>query len=180
MKPISTFFHAVAITTLLAGCGMQIDLGNGSVLGSFRIHAGSIAIHARGVPDAYVTAVGDMSIDGKPVALVPAQRELLKQYYAQVLRVRDDGVAAGKAGAAMGGHAISAVAAGLAHGDPDSIGPAIDARASELEKKAVAICVDLASLHASQDAVTAALPAFTPYASIDTAEVSHCQSHHAG
>ncbi len=178
MNTTGTLAIAIALVTSLSGCIIQSD--DSSVFQHISIHDGSIAVHAHSAPDAIVTAVGDLSIDGKAVAVTSGQRDLLKQYYARVMAIRSDGIATGKAGAAMAGHAIGAVASGLAHGNPDSIGPAIDAHASELENKAAAICVDLAALHASQGAVTAALPAFTPYASIDTAEVSHCESHHAG
>jgi hypothetical protein len=177
MKSISTLILATASTTLLAGCGMQLDIGNGSGLRHISIHAGSIAIHARGVPDAYVTAAGDLRIDGKPIALVPAQRDLLQQYYAQVLLVRDDGLATGKAGAAMAGHALGSVASGLAHGNPDSIGPAIEARANQVEAKAMAVCNDVVVLRAKQDAIATTLPAFKPYASIDANEKTNCQAH---
>jgi hypothetical protein len=176
MKSISSFFCATALTTLLAGCGMQLDLGSGSGLRSISIHAGSIAIHARGVPDAYVTAAGDLSIDGKPIPLVPTQRDLLKQYYAQVMLVRDDGVATGNAGAAMAGHALGSVASGLAHGNPDSIGPAIDARAKQVEAKAMTVCTDVVVLRAKQDAIVTVLPAFKPYASINANERTDCQA----
>ncbi len=176
MKTISRLCHAAVCTALLAGCDMQIDMGSGTGFRSISIHDHSLAIHARGAPDATVTAAGDLSIDGKAVALTPAQRDLLQQYYAQVVAIRSDGIATGKAGAAMAGHAIGSVAAGLAHGDPDSIGPAIDARAKQVEAKAMAICDDLVVLRTKQDAIVAALPAFKPYASIDAKESMDCRS----
>lgn len=168
----------IALTALLAGCTM--DFGGGQVGSHISIHDGNISVHARGAPDAVIAADGSLSIDGKAVTVTSDQRDLLKKYYAQAMTIRTDGIAIGKAGAAMAGHAAGAVASGLAHGNPDSIGPAIDARAADLEKKAGGICVDLATLRSNQEAVAAALPAFKPYASINLSEVSNCQSHHAG
>jgi hypothetical protein len=177
MKSISTFFCAVAFATLLVGCSMQIDFGDASGLRGISIHDGSIAVHARGAPDANITAAGDLSIDGKAVELTPAQRDLLKRYYAQVMAVRDDGIATGKAGAALAGHAIGSVASGLAHGNPDSIGPAIDARAKQVEAKAMAICNDVVALKAQQNAIASTLTAFKPYASIGAHETTDCKAH---
>ena len=86
-----------------------------------------------------------------------------------------DGIATGKAGASMAGHAIGDVASGLAHGDPDSIGPAIDAHAKTVEAKALAICGDMVALRAKQDAIAAALPSFKPYASIHGNGKTDCE-----
>ena len=177
MNTIRKFSSAAAFAALLAGCSMQLDFGNGSVFRYISIHDGNIAVHAHSAPDAIVTPAGDLSIDGKAMTLTPVQRDLLKQYYAQVLAVRDDGIATGKAGAAMAGHAIGSVAAGLAHGNPDSIGSAIDARAKQVEAKAMAVCNGVAALQTKQNAIASALPEFKPYALIDGKEVSDCQAH---
>ena len=175
MKAIFKIFPATAFAALLAGCNGGITIADDSGTQSIRIHEGSIAIHRTGAPEADVTVAGDLTIDGKPVALAPNQRDLLKQYYAQVMLVRADGIATGKAGASMAGHAIGDVASGLAHGDPDSIGPAIDAHAKTVEAKALAICGDMVALRAKQDAIAAALPAFKPYASIHGNGKTDCE-----
>jgi hypothetical protein len=177
MKSISTFFCAAAFASLLAGCSMQIDFGDGAGLHGISIHDGSITVHARKAPDAIVTASGDLSIDGKAIALTPDQHALLRHYYAQVMTVRDDGIATGKAGASMAGHAIGSVASGLAHGDPDSIGPAIDARAKQVEAKAMAVCNDVQALQVQQNALADTLPAFKPYARIGAHNVTDCKAH---
>lgn len=174
MNTTRTFAIAIALATSLSGCIIQSD--DSSVFQHISIHDGSIAVHAHSAPDAIVTAVGDLSIDGKAVTVTADQRELLKQYYAQVMAIRNDGIATGKAGAAMAGHAIGSVASGLAHGNPDSIGPAIESRAKGVEAKAMAVCNDVAALRMKQDAIASALPAFKPYASIKSNEVSDCRS----
>jgi hypothetical protein len=176
MNTMRKFCCAAAFATLLAGCSMQFDFDDSTGLHGISFHDGSIAVHARGAPNADITATGDLSIDGKAVALTPEQRTLLKQYYVQVMAVRDDGIATGKAGAAMAGHAIGSVASGLAHGDPDSIGPAIDARAKQVEAKAMAVCNDVQALQAQQNAIASALPAFRPYARIGARSVTNCKA----
>lgn len=174
MNTIRTFAFAIAFAALLSGCIIESD--DSSVFQHISIHDGSIAVHARNAPDAIVTPAGDLNIAGKAIALTPDQRVLLQQYYTQVMAVRDDGIATGKAGAAMAGHAIGSVASGFAHGNPDSIGPAIETRAKGIEAKAMAVCNDVAALRAKQDTIASSLPAFKPYASIEASEVSDCRS----
>ncbi len=177
MKSISARCLAIAFAFTLAGCDEGITIGDGSGMQSIRFHDGSIAIHKSGGPEADITAAGDLSIGGRPVAVTPAQRDLLKQYYMQVLQVRTDGIAIGKAGAAMAGHAVGSVVSGLAHGNPDSIGPAIDARAEQIKAKALVVCNEATALRTQQNAIASAVPAFGPYASIKATDGDSCRTH---
>ena len=166
---------AIALATLLAGCDGETIIGSDS--GGFHhltLRNGTLTAHAQGAPDATISPTGELRIDDKAVAVTSEQRELLKKYYVDVVAIREAGIETGKAGAAMAGHAIGAVASGLAHGDPDSIGQKIDAHAQEVEAKADVICENLATLHTTQDAIVASLPTFKPYASIETTEVNDC------
>ena len=174
MKPILTLCLAITLAFTLAACDPGITIGDGSGMQSIRIHDGSIGIHKPGVPEADITAAGDLSIGGNPVAVTPAQRDLLKHYYTQVLQVRTDGIAIGKAGAAMAGHAAGSVVSGLVHGNPDSIGPKIQARAEQLKARAFVVCSEAAALGANQNVIANAVPAFRPYASIDATDRSSC------
>lgn len=174
MNRIRTLALMLTFATILSGCYMRDD--DSSVFDHITIHDGSIAVHARSAPDAKITLAGDLSIDGKAVTLTTAQHDLLKQYYAQVMALRDDGIATGKAGAAMAGQAIGTVASGLAHGNPDSIGPAIDAKAKGVEAKAMVVCNDVEALRAKQAVIASTLPAFKPYATIKANEVTDCRS----
>ena len=174
MNMIRTFALTLTIATILSGCYMRDD--DSSVFQHISIHDAGIAVHARNASDAMITSAGDLSIGGKVLTLTPEQRDLFKQYYAQVMALRDDGIATGKAGAEMAGQAIGTVASGLAHGNPDSIGPAIDAKAKWIESKAMAVCNDVEALRAKQTAIARALPAFKPYATIEANEVTDCRS----
>ena len=180
MKSISTFFCATAFAALLAGCNEGIEIDDGSGMQSIQMHDGRIALHKIGAPEADITVAGDLSIDGNPVVVTAAQRDLLKQYYAQVLLVRSAGIATGKAGASMAGHALGTVASDLIHGKPDSIGPTIDAQAKQVEAKAMSICNDITVLQARQNAIANALPAFKPYASIAGRKDADCRAHAHG
>jgi hypothetical protein len=179
MNPLRalTCTATIALVALLAGCDGETIIGSDSGFHHLTLRNGVLTAHAQGQPDAVIDAAGELRIDDKPIAVTPAQRDLLKKYYGDVVAIRQAGIETGKAGAAMAGHAIGAVASGLAHGDPDSIGPNIEAHAKDIEAKAMVICNNVASLRADENAITAALPAFKPYANIDVHEVDDCRAH---
>lgn len=180
MKPSSALLAAIVAATFaasLSACGGTTyigDFGDGSHL---MYRNGVVTTHVRGEPDATIDLAGDLRIDGKSVAITPAQRALLRVYFSQVVNIRKAGIETGKAGASMALHAIGAVASGLAHGDPDSIEPRIDARAKDIEAKALAICTSLDALQKTQDAVVAGVPAFRRYGAITVRGSSDCESH---
>jgi hypothetical protein len=115
-------------------------------------------------PDAQIGANGDLRIDNRTVALDPSQRDLLKRYHDQVFAVRDDGIAEGRQGAALGLHAIGTVVNNLVAGTPDKIDQDMEARGKTVEVAGDRMCSDLARLKATQDEVTAQLPDFRPFA----------------
>ncbi|MEO6250187.1 MAG: hypothetical protein ABIO59_05850 [Luteimonas sp.] len=133
-----------------------------------------VAIHARGAADAILAADGSLSIDGKTVATTPQQQVLLEAYYHGVDVLRRDAIATGAAGIATAGTAIVSVVSGLASGDPDSIGPKVDAKAAKVEAGAMKICADIAQLRKQQVTIAAQVEAFRPY---DFIEASDCKTH---
>ena len=167
-------FASLLLVALLSGC--VISVGDSSVLNFISIHDGNVAVHARSGPDATITAAGDLSIDGKPVVVVPEQQALLKQYFVQAMVIRAEGIATGVAGVALAHKAIGSVATGLAHGQPEAIGPKIDAEAKKVEAQAMKVCDTVAELRKTQDALAASLPAFKPYALIDANQAADCRS----
>jgi hypothetical protein len=177
MNPLRILLIAAALTATLAACDGDTIIGEDSGH-SLSLRSGVLTARAPGEPDANITAAGDLNISGKPVAVTPAQRDLLKKFYGEVVDIRKAGIETGKAGAAMAGHAIGAVATGLAHGDPDSIGPKIEANATEIEKKAMLICDSVSTLRTTQDAIVTTLPAFKPYAGIGADDESDCRNDH--
>lgn len=135
-----------------------------------------VAIHAWGAADAILAADGGLHIDGKAVALTPVQQALLEGYYRGIESLRHDAIATGAEGIATAGTAIVSVVSGLASGDPDSIGPKIDAKAAKVEAAAAKLCSDLAELRKQQEAIVAQLEAFRPYGSIEASEADDCRS----
>ena len=174
MKSIPKICCAPAFVVLLAGCGGSTFIGDGSGH-SIVLRDNVLTAHAKGLPDAVVDASGNLSIGGKPVAITPEQRAQFKAWHDEMVGVRTAGIETGKAGAAMAAHAIGAVASGLAHGNPDSIEPKIDARAKDLEIQALEICDRLDAMQATPQRLGAELPVFKPYAALDVGAGPDCR-----
>ena len=170
------FAGMLLLSALLAGCGSGSHSFTSVEEGSIRINFedGSVLLHADNQPTARIAADGSFSIAGKPVILSAPQRELFKQYHDDATRIRDEGIAAGKAGAAMAGHAIGDVVSGLVHGNPGTIGSAIKARAGRITAQAAQICHALDGLRTAQDAISGQVPAFQPYATITADKIQDC------
>ncbi|HEX7128779.1 MAG TPA: hypothetical protein VF217_01775, partial [Rhodanobacteraceae bacterium] len=146
----------ILLAPVLAACS---DHG-GSTSGRYVSFVGdTVVVKVRGKPDASVDANGDLRIGGEAVAVNPSQRALLKRYHSQVLAVRDDGIATGKQGAALGLHAIGTVMDNLVAGTPDKIDQDMNSRGKVIEATADRMCSDLGRLKATQDQVVAQLPA---------------------
>ena len=160
-----------AVTT--AGCSQ--DTGNTSAFSHITVlNSTHIAIHPRSGPDATVSVDGGLSIGGKMIAITPSQRNVLKDYFASAITLRNDALATGVAGVATAGQAIGSVVSGLASGTPDKIGPAVEARAAKVEVQAAKVCADLSVLRTKQEAIAAQLVAFRPYATIDAGPTAEC------
>lgn len=173
MSALKIFALTLAVG-LLAACSH----GNGrdSVFQHLSIAGnGDVIAHARDGSSARISAAGDLEIAGQRIAVTPSQRELLRGYHAGALALRRDAIATGKAGMETGLHAIGAVAKGLASGNPDSIDSKVDGRAEKVDALAHTVCQDLARLYADQGRVATAVPAFSPYATIEPHEVSDCR-----
>lgn len=164
------------LSVLLAGCGSSgHDFTTVRQDGiSINFEDNAVLLHADNQPEGRITADGDFSVAGKPVTLTAPQRDLFKQYYGDAGKIRDKGLATGKAGAAMAGHAIGDVVSGLMHGNPDKIGPSIEARAGKITAQATQICQALGDLRIAQDAISSQVEAFRPYATITDDKVQDC------
>lgn len=178
MNRILAFASSALFAAMLAAC---MDGGNPDTTNSAFQHIsiadnGDVIAHATDGSDARITAAGDLSIRGKNVVVTPTQRELLQGYHADAIGLRKDAVATGKAGVETGMHALDAVAKGLASGSADSIDSEVNSRANKVDALAHAVCQDLARLYSDQGQVTAAIPTFSPYATIESHKVSECRS----
>jgi hypothetical protein len=174
MKIMRPPLLVLSLAALIAGCqpGTHVSTDKGNVTSNGKV----ITLHANGQPDAKISADGELTIDGKAVAVNPAQRALLQSYLKEMNAMTADGIAIGKQGAALAGTAVSEAIKGAINGDGDQIDAKIEAEAEKIEQQAMQLCRRLVTIKASQDALAEQLPAFKPYATIDASDVDDCGS----
>lgn len=144
----------------LAACSPSIH-SNGHRI-SF--DATGMVVHARGHADAHVTPNGDLSIDGKAIAVTAPQRAQLQQYYTQARGTLDSGEEIGKQGVSMAKHGIDTAIDSIFHDGKSSAEAKLDAQSEQIEAAADKLCGDLQTLNTTQQAIAASIPAFAPYA----------------
>jgi hypothetical protein len=160
----------------LAACSGS-DSFDAHINGSLHINFddGALVVKAPGHPDARIAGNGDFRVGDNAVALTPAQRDLMKKFYGEAISVRDDGITTGKAGAALGVHALGAAFEGLLSGGSDKTDHEMETRSKVVETAALHLCGDLRQLKATQAELGTQLPAFRPYA-VFRGEI-HCDKH---
>lgn len=156
----------------LAACGQPAGTTIAGSDGSIRLLDGVASIRIAGQPEARVHGDGTLNIDHQPVALSADQRDLLQQYYVDVYKIGNEGMAAGKAGAALAGKAAGAALSGAANGDAAA---QLRQQAAAVTSQAAAICDNLEQLRHAQDAVAEQVPAFRPYATLDENKIAKCR-----
>ncbi len=144
-------------------------------LGPLGIGSDEVTIHSEGHPDARILAGGRLVIDNRELRLTDAQREQVRAYHEAAMLLGTHGKDVGIAGAKVGAEAVGAVVSGLLKGEPDSIGPKVEAKAEAVKQAAGRLCDDVAAMRRAQDALAADLEAFRPYATIDDHDVADCR-----
>jgi len=158
----------------LGGCGSSSGNGYANSTGTFESQVNghlhldfdndALVLTQAGHPDARIGSNGDFRIGDKAVALTPSQRDLLKRFYSEVQEVREDGIATGKAGAALGANAIGTVVESLFSNDHGKNDADMQANSRKVETAARKLCNDLVQVKATQGELDTQLPAFEPYA----------------
>lgn len=128
------------------------------------------------LPKAEITPAGELLIEGKPVATTPEQKALVLAYRGKLLDVVGDGMAIGMEGARVGIDAAASALKGMLSGQSgDDIGQQVGEQAKAKIKPMVAqLCTRLPGLLSAQQALSAALPEFAPYATMDQSDVDDC------
>lgn len=176
MKTLQTLAGGLLFAIVLAGCNPStVQVSGNSVMQHITIQAARVGANAPDGSTAWIDAAGALKIDGKDVDLTAEQRVLTSTYYETATDLRSDGLAVGKAGAAVAGKAVSSVIQGLASGNPDDIGKKIEAEARTVEAKAMQLCQRVGELQSAQDALAKSLPTFAPYATITHATAADCR-----
>lgn len=164
---------SIALTACTAPAPMSI--GGESVMQHISIKDDRVGARSVDGSIAWIDPDGALEIGGVPVELDATQRELTRQYHAEAMSIRTDGIAIGKSGIAMAGKSIGNVVRGLTQGDPDSIGDRIEADARQISDLAMVLCERVATLHSVQEGLEQKLPAFAPYATLTGSETSDCR-----
>lgn len=110
---------------------------------------------------AKIAANGDLSIDGKSIALTPEQRTLTRRYYAATKKIAMQGLEIGKQSAKLATQAVGSAIGGIINGKNQAdIEKSIEAKAGDIELVAMKLCDSALELKTIQEALSAAVPEF--------------------
>lgn len=174
MKTIHSPLLALFMAALLCSCNSGTSVSTDS--GRISANSKSVTLRVDGLPNAEITATGDLNIAGKAVAVNASQRALLQSYHHEMNAMTADGIAIGKQGAALAGKAVTEAIKGAINGKTDDVESKVEAEAKKIEQQAMQLCKRLVTVKASQDALAASLPEFKPYATLDQSDVDDCGS----
>lgn len=174
MKTTYSPLPALFMAALLCSCnpGTSVSTGGGKISANDK----SVTLRVDGLPNAEITASGDLSINGKAVAVDASQRALLQTYHREMNAMTADGIAIGKQGASLAGKAVTEAIKGAISGKTDDVESKIEAETKKIEQQALQLCKRLVTVKASQDALATSLPEFKPYATLDQSDVDDCGS----
>ena len=150
----------------------NLDVGNSLRLGK----AGNAAGEA--LPNAEITPRGDFLIEGKAVAIDAGQREQLLAYRRQVIGIARAGIDIGERSAQA---ALDAVDRGLFSLMFGAMTGSLKRRIEKTVRETVEpgvrqICLSLPALRDRQQRLSATLPAFRPYATLEADDVEDCEN----
>ena len=142
---------------------------------SVRMDGDDVVITARDHSEARVTPTGDLYIEDRQVAVSADQRKLLRSYDLGIRNIERRGLQVGRDAQHMVSGIMSVVVADLFSDDADGRIDRDARRVAEpIKQEALALCKDVQAERQVQAAIVAELPAFTPYAVIDTQPDHDC------
>lgn len=134
-----------------------------------------VVISAADDSEARVTPAGDLYIRDKAVAVDAEQRRLLRQYYGGLKDIEQRGLAIGEHAVNMVGSMLGTLVTSLlVDGDDKDLDHRMKDKAEPLKDEARALCKDVQAERAVQDKISGEIPAFRPYAVIDTDSEHDC------
>ncbi|HEV2111187.1 MAG TPA: hypothetical protein VGT99_07525 [Gammaproteobacteria bacterium] len=170
-------FAALSAAGLLfaTGAGADVRLNNVNSTDIY-LRGEDVVITAPDMSEALITPDGDLRIGGKPVAITGSQRALLKKYSAGILDIQERGIRIGQHAVDMVGGMVGTLVEDLiANGaDDKKLDKDMKAKAEPLKDEARALCADVRIQKQLQQQIVAELPAFKPYAVIDTDSENNC------
>ena len=168
------------VRTELAAARRELDTGNLQLGDSLRFGMSDArASHAdRALPQAEITPQGDFLIEGRPVAIDRQQRQELLLYRGEVIAIAKAGIDIGERSAQA---ALDAVDRGLFSLMFGAITGSLERRIEKTVRETVEpgvrqICLSLPALRDRQQRLSATLPAFRPYATLEADDVEDCEN----
>ena len=168
------------VRTELAAARRELDTGNLQLGDGLRFGTSDArASHAdRALPRAEITPQGDFLIEGKPVAIDRYQRQELLLYRGEVIAIAKAGIDIGERSAQA---ALDAVDRGLFSLMFGAITGSLERRIEKTVRETVEpgvrqICLSLPALRDRQQRLSATLPAFRPYATLEADDVEDCEN----
>ena len=168
------------VRTELAAARRELDTGNLQLGDSLRFGTSDArASHAdRALPQAEITPQGDFLIEGRPVAIDRHQRQELLLYRGEVIAIAKAGIDIGERSAQA---ALDAVDRGLFSLMFGAITGSLERRIEKTVRETVEpgvrqICLSLPALRDRQQRLSATLPAFRPYATLEAEDVQDCEN----
>ena len=165
----------------LAKAKQELDTGNLRLDNGFQFGAHDTSKSKRAKADlarAEITPRGDLLIDGKLQAIDAGQRRQLLAYRGQVIMVA-------KAGIDVGQRSADAALAALGEGSwvgllVGAVTGSLERRVERLVKQEIEpgvrrICRQLPAMMDSQQRLSASLPQFRPYATLEADDVANCE-----
>ena len=168
------------VRTELAAARRELDTGNLQLGDGLRFGTSDArASHAdRALPQAEITPQGDFLIEGRPVAIDRHQRQELLLYRGEVIAIAKAGIDIGERSAQA---ALDAVDRGLFSLMFGAMTGSLERRIEKTVRETVEpgvrqICLSLPALRDRQQRLSATLPAFRPYATLEADDVEDCEN----
>lgn len=154
----------------------ELRTGNLGLNGNYdvRINGKRLSRNAGTLPPAHITPEGQLVVDGRDVAMDDASRALARDYRNHLIAIAETGMDLGVQGADLGMRAARDAIGSLLRGDTEEMEKRIEKEAKQLEASAMRICDDLPGLLDTQQALAAAVPAFVPYAKMESSDIADC------
>lgn len=162
----------------LAKAKRELETGNLSLNDNLQFGNRNGAKSTDALPRAEITPDGDFLIDGKAQAIDPSQRRQLLAYRGLVVEVAKLGIDIGQKSADAALDAVSGSWVGLLFGAmTGNLERRIERVVKEQVEPAVrGICRSLPRVMESQQRLSASVPQFRPYATLEAADVANCES----
>jgi hypothetical protein len=174
MRSTTLLFAAGTLAATLAACGHHVDTGIHLHSGALTVANGQVVIEGQDGSQARISSTGQLTIGGQDIVVSDPQRAQLVAYFNAASGVKRHAVATGVAGAQVGVTAASEVVSGLAKGDMSGLKAKVESQAGEVKRQALKLCDDFTAVRAAQDALTAELAAFKPYAVVSERDTADC------